>query len=154
MDCRYSGVAVDALAGPRAALRVRAIAVPAVAVLALLVAASAVVRFLMALAHPTPIFFADEYIYSTLAHELATTGSPTIRGEAASFPALLEPILTAPFWLFGDAGVALRLTQGLNALAMSLAAIPIYLLARKLALGKGFSLGAAALALLVPDFFY
>ena len=65
---------------------------------------SAVVRFLLALSHPTPLFFADEYIYSTLAHELATTGRPTIRGDAASFPALLEPILTAPFWLFGDAG--------------------------------------------------
>ena len=33
-----------------------------------------------------PLFFADEYIYSTLAHELATTGRPTIRGEAAELP--------------------------------------------------------------------
>jgi hypothetical protein len=115
-------------------------------VLGALVGISAAVRFLLALPHSTPLYFADEYIYSTLAYELATTGRPTVRGEAASFPALL--------WLFGDAGVALRLTQGLNALAMSLAAIPVYLVARKLALGKGFSLGAAALALLVPDFFY
>lgn len=119
-----------------------------------LVGLSALVRFLLALAHPTPLFFADEYIYSTLAHELATTGRPTIRGDAASFPALLEPILTAPFWLFGDAGVALRLTQGLNAVAMSLAAVPVFLLARRLGLAKAFALAAAVLAVLVPDLFY
>jgi hypothetical protein len=119
-----------------------------------LVAVSAIVRFLLALSHPTPLLFADEYIYSTLAHGIATTGHPTIRGEAVSFPALLEPILTAPFWLFGDAGVALRLTQALNAVAMSLAAVPVYLLARKLGLGAFYGLAASALALLTPAFFY
>jgi hypothetical protein len=124
------------------------------ALIAGIVGVSALVRFLLALSHPTPLFFADEYIYSTLAHELATTGRPTIRGDAASFPALLEPILTAPFWLFGDAGVALRLTQALNAVAMSLAAVPVFLLARKLELAKGFALAAAVLAVLVPDLFY
>ncbi len=124
------------------------------ALLAGIVGVSALVRFLLALSHPTPLFFADEYIYSTLAHELATTGRPTIRGEAASFPALLEPILTAPFWLFGDAGVALRLTQALNAVAMSLAAVPVFLLARKLDLAKGFALAAAVITVLVPDLFY
>ena len=138
----------------RVAFRVRSIAVSAPVALAAVVGVSAVVRFLLALAHPTPLFFADEYIYSTLAHELATTGRPTIRGEAAGFPALLQPILTAPFWLLGDAGVALRLTQALNAVAMSLAAVPVYLLARKLTLTRGFALGAATLAVLVPDLFY
>jgi Dolichyl-phosphate-mannose-protein mannosyltransferase len=124
------------------------------ALLAGLVGVSALVRFLLALSHPTPLFFADEYIYSTLAHELATTGRPTIRGDAASFPALLQPILTAPFWLFGDAGVALRLTQALNAVAMSLAAVPVFVLARKLGLARAFALAAAVLAVLVPDLFY
>jgi hypothetical protein len=115
---------------------------------------SAVIRFLLALAHPTPLLFADEYIYSTLAHGIATTGHPTIRGEAVSFPALLEPLLTSPFWLFGDAGVALRLTQGLNAVAMSLAAVPAFLLARRMGLSGRFALAVAALALLAPSFFY
>jgi hypothetical protein len=138
----------------RVALRVRAFSLSVPVALIVLVGASALVRFLLALAHPTPLFFADEYIYSTLAHELATTGRPTIRGDAASFPALLQPILTAPFWLFGDAGVALRLTQALNAVAMSLAAVPVYLLARKLDLRHGLAFAAAGLALLVPDLFY
>jgi Dolichyl-phosphate-mannose-protein mannosyltransferase len=132
----------------------RLLAVPAAVVLAVLVGASAIVRFLLALPHTTPLYFADEYIYSTLAYELATTGRPTIRGDAANFPALLEPILTAPFWLAGDPELALRLTQGLNAVAMSVAAIPVYLLARELGLGKGFGLAAAAVALVSPDLFY
>jgi hypothetical protein len=138
----------------RVALRVRALSLSVPVALALLVGTSTLVRFVLSLAHPTPLFFADEYIYSTLAHELATTGRPTIRGEAASFPALLQPILTAPFWLFDNAGVALRLTQGLNALAMSLAAVPAYLLARKVSLGSGLALAVAVLTVLVPDLFY
>ena len=132
----------------------RLLALPAALVLGVMVGLSAVARFLLALPHSTPLYFADEYIYSTLAYELATTGRPTIRGDAASFPALLEPILTAPFWLAGDPELALRLTQGLNALAMSVAAVPVYLLARELGLGKGFGLAAAAVALLSPDLFY
>ena len=138
----------------RVVLRVRAFSLSVPMALVVLVGTSTVVRFVLALAHPTPLFFADEYIYSTLAHELATTGRPTIRGEAASFPALLQPILTAPFWLFDNAGVSLRLTQGLNALAMSLAAVPAYMLARKVNLGNGLALAVAALTLLVPDLFY
>ena len=138
----------------RAATRTRGLALSVPVVLVALVGASAAVRFLLALFHPTPLLFADEYIYSTLAHELATTGRPTIRGEAAGFPALLQPILTAPFWLLGDAGVALRLTQGLNAVAMSVAAVPVFLLGRKLGLRTWFALAAAALTLLVPDLFY
>jgi len=138
----------------RVAIRVRSVALSAPLLLVALVGTSAIVRLLLALAHPTPLFFADEYIYSTLAHELATTGRPTIRGDAASFPALLQPILTAPFWLFHDAGVALRLTQALNAVSMSVAAVPVYLLARKLSLRTWFALAAAAVTLLVPDLFY
>ena len=138
----------------RAVTRTRGLALSAPVVLVALVGTSASVRFLLALFHPTPLLFADEYIYSTLAHELATTGRPTIRGEAAGFPALLQPILTAPFWLLGDAGIALRSTQALNAVAMSLAAVPVYLLGRKLGLHTWFTLAAAALTLLVPDLFY
>ena len=50
--------------------------------------------------------------------------------------------------------MALRLTQALNAVAMSLAAVPVFLLARRLDLAKGFALAAAVLAVLVPDLFY
>ena len=49
----------------------RVLAVPVSLVLGLMVGVSAVVRFLLALPHTTPLYFADEYIYSTLARSLA-----------------------------------------------------------------------------------
>ena len=59
----------------------------------------------------TPTFFADEYIYAELARSLAETGRPLIRGASASFPALLQPLLTAPAWLVEDVETSFRLVQ-------------------------------------------
>ena len=132
----------------------RLAAVPARFVLAGIVATSLCVRFLLALAHATPLYLPDEYIYASLARGIAETGRPVIRGSSPHFPALLEPILAAPLWLFGDPELAYRLTQGLHALAMSLAAVPVYLLCRRLGLGKWFALGAGLLAVVSPDLFY
>jgi len=132
----------------------RVAAIPARTGLPALVLTSFVLRLAAAFAHATPLYFPDEYIYGGLARSLATSGRLAIRGSSAHFPALLEPLLTAPFWLFGDPLLAYRLTQGLNALAMSLAAVPVYLLARRLGLGSGLALGAAALAVACPDLLY
>src|ERR687885_1842661 len=152
-------VAVDAAvsradAAPAQPAIARAAAVPARLVLAGIVAASVAVRFVAALAHTTPLYFPDEYIYSELSRSLAHGGRPLRRGTAAHFPALLEPLLAAPAWLAGGPEVAYRLTQGLNAVAMSLAAVPVYLLARRLGLGQWAALGSAALAVVCPDLFY
>jgi hypothetical protein len=127
---------------------------PARFVLAGIVGVSFCVRFVLALAHATPLYLPDEYIYASLARGIAETGRPVIRGGPAHFPALLEPILAAPFWLFGDPALAYRLTQGLHGLAMSLAAVPVYLLCRRLGLGKWFSLGAGLFSVVSPDLFY
>ncbi|MGH3113005.1 MAG: hypothetical protein ACRDOP_06015, partial [Gaiellaceae bacterium] len=99
--------------------------------LATLVAASFVLRIAHAWFRSTPTFFADEYIYAELARSLAETGRPLIRGVSASFPALLQPLLTAPAWLFEDVETSFRLVQTLGALLMSLAAVPVFLLARR-----------------------
>jgi hypothetical protein len=129
-------------------------AIPARVVLAGIVGASFVIRFVVALAHATPLYFPDEYIYATLARSLAEHGRPLIRTSPAHFPALLEPLVAAPFWLFHDPMLAYRLTQAENALVMSLAAIPVYLLSRKLGLGAGLALVAAALTVASPDLFF
>ena len=135
-------------------LGVRIAAIPARLGLPAIVLASFLLRLVAAFAHSTPLYFPDEYIYGSLARSLATSGRLAIRGTSAHFPALLEPLLAAPFWLFGDPVLAYRLTQGLNALAVSLAAVPVYLLARRLGLGSGLGLGAAALAVACPDLLY
>ncbi|HZC29397.1 MAG TPA: hypothetical protein VE269_06625, partial [Gaiellaceae bacterium] len=112
-------------------------------------------RFLAALGRVVPYYLPDEYIYPTLARSFAQHGRPLIRGSAAHFPALLDPLVTAPVWLVtSDPQTAWRITQGLHSLFVSLAAVPAYLLARRVGLSRGLGLGTAALAVAVPDAVY
>jgi hypothetical protein len=129
-------------------------ALPARLVLTGVVGVSFIARVLVAIGHATPLYFPDEYIYGTIARSLAEHGRPLIRGHSAHFPAMLEPVAAAPFWLFHDPELAYRLTQVENALFMSLAAVPVYLLARRLGLGSGWALVAGAVAVASPDLFF
>lgn len=135
----------------RLAARVDAAAAP---LLAALIAVSVAVRLAAGWLRATPNYFADEYVYAELARSLVETGRPTIRGADVGFPALLQPILTAPAWLVDDVWVSYRLTQGLGAVAMSLVALPVFLLGRQLGLGRPTALAAAALSLAVPDLLF
>jgi hypothetical protein len=152
-------VAIDLPAGKLDELRLpfglaHISAVPARVVLAGIVGVSFLIRLGTALDHATPLYFPDEYIYGSIARSLAEHGRPLIRSAPAHFPAMLEPLLAAPFWLFHDPLLAYRLTQAENALAMSLAAIPVYLLTKRLGLHTGLALVAAALAVASPDLFF
>jgi len=147
-------VAVDVSVPRPAAALPRAAAVPARLLLTGIVAASFLLRFVASLWHTTPLYFPDEYIYSGIARSLAENGKPLIRGSSAHFPAMLEPLLAAPFWLTHDVALAYRLTQAENALAMSLAAVPMYLLVRRLGGGSWPALAAAALTVASPDLFF
>jgi hypothetical protein len=87
----------------------RPLALPRVAAwqaIAALVALSTLVRALVALRRETPMYFPDEYMYSELGRSLAATGHPLIRGTPADFPALLQPLVTAPVWLLDDSAAA------------------------------------------------
>lgn len=123
------------------------------AMLVWIVATSAVLRTLTASPQPIPRLLPDEYIYASLARSLAD-GNLAIRGQPADFPALLEPLLAAPFSLVGDLELAFRLTLGMHAVAMSLAAVPVYLLARRLRLPTWQALAAAAFSVSVPAMLY
>ena len=148
-------VAVDvSVPRPAPAAVSRAAAVPARLLLSGIVAASFLLRFVAALWHTTPLYFPDEYIYSGISRSLAESGKPLIRGSSAHFPAMLEPLLAAPFWLTHDPDLAYRLTQAENALAMSLAAVPVYLLVRRLGGGAWVALAGAALTVASPDLFF
>ncbi len=119
-----------------------------------IVAASFVVRTLTGWLRATPVYFPDEYIYSELGRSIAEHGRPLIRGAEAHFPALLQPLLTAPAWLADDVGTSFRLVQLTGALAMSLAAVPVFLLGRRLGLADRVALGLAVLTVAVPDMLY
>ncbi len=133
----------------------RAAAVPAWVWLAGIVAASFGGRLLAALGRVAPYYLPDEYIYPSLARGFAEHGRPVIRGAGVHFPALLEPLVTAPVWLATSSPhTAWTVTQGIHALEFSLAAVPAYLLARRVGLARWLALGTAALAVAVPDAVY
>jgi hypothetical protein len=133
----------------------RTAAVPTWVWLAGIVVASFGGRLLAALGRVTPYYLPDEYIYPSLARGFAEHGRPVIRGAGVHFPALLEPIVTAPVWLAtSNPETAWRVTQALHAFEISLAALPAYLLARRVGLARSLGIGVGALAVAVPDAVY
>jgi hypothetical protein len=121
---------------------------------AAIVFGSFVLRVLGAVGHAAPRLFPDEYIYAALGRSLGEHGRPLVREGAAHFPALLQPILAAPLWGLADPATAYRLVQLENALFMSLAAIPAYLIASRLGLSKRYALFCGAFAVAIPDLVY
>jgi hypothetical protein len=135
-------------------LGARIVALPISVSLGGLVAVSAVVHYALALFVPAPWIFADELRYSELAKSFASTGHFAIRGVPGSGLGPLYPILISPAWaLFTDIPNAYVAAKAINALAISLAAVPAYLLARRL-LPPSWSLVAAGLAVLLPSTVY
>lgn len=134
---------------PATSLVARARVVPAWGWLAAIVALSALVRGILAVTRSTPRYFPDEYIYTSLARSIGH-GEISIRGETVHFPALLEPLVDAPLWLLQSTETAYRLTQALHAVEMSLVALPVYLLARRLGLPTWQALASAAAAVTLP----
>jgi hypothetical protein len=102
----------------------------------------------------TPNYFSDEYLYAELGRSLLESGRPVVRGVELTFPALLQPLVTAPAWLADDVWVSYRAIQAIGALAMSLAAVPVFLLARRLGVGRWLALAAAACSLAIPDLLF
>jgi hypothetical protein len=147
-------VALDAAlpAAPRTLALTRALT--ARVGLTLVVLGSFAVRTVASAAHPVPRYFPDEYIYTAIARSLAAGHAPAVRDSPAHFPALLGPILAAPLQALFAPGLAYRLTQCENALLMSLAAVPVYLLARRLALSTRYALACAVFAVSIPDLLY
>lgn len=119
--------------------------------LTLIVAGSFAARVVAGAAHPAPRYFPDEYLYTAIARALGAGQAPNVRGTSANFPALLAPILAAPFHALFSPELAYRLTQVENALLMSLAAVPVYLLARRLSLSARYALCCAVFAVAIPD---
>ena len=115
-----------------------------------IVALGTVVHTLLGRLVETPSVFPDEYLYSQLGQSLATTGKLEVRGVPAHFLPVLEPILTAPVWFAHDVETSFRLLQFENAFFMSLAAIPVFLIARRLRIGNGLALALSVLAISGP----
>ena len=135
-------------------LRERAARIPDAAWLTGIVTLSVLVRLWLVHEMPGPYIFVDELIYSELAKSLVDTGSFAIRGVPVHGYSILYPALIAPaYWVFDALPNAYAAAKATNALAMSLAAVPAWLLARRV-VGRWLALLAAALALVVPSMAY
>ncbi|HSS74900.1 MAG TPA: hypothetical protein VLK53_15175 [Gaiellaceae bacterium] len=128
------------------------VAVPVWAWLVVLVAVSTVSRYLLARQVSAPFIFQDELLYSELAKGLGTTGHfalrdvPGLYAIGPVYPALISPA----YALFDAIPHAYGAAKAINALLMSLAAVPAYLIARRL-VSPWLALLAATLAIAIPD---
>src|SRR5574338_1578502 len=136
------------------AVRERAARVPDVAWLGGIVAVSVLVRLWLVRKMPGPYIFVDELIYSELARSLGRTGTFAIRDVPVHGYSILYPALLAPAYrLFDALPTAYAAAKATNAVAMSLAAVPAWLLARRVT-GRWLALLAAAITVAVPSMAY
>lgn len=132
--------------------RVRHVSRAALAVAGLVVA-STLLRFGVAQAFTTPWIAPDEMVYGMIGESLWSDGTLTLRGFDAPYYSLLTPALVgAPLTAVGLAD-GIEWARLLQALAMSLVAVPTYVWARRLT-SDGWALAASALTLTAPALHY
>ena len=101
-----------------------------------------------------PFVFVDELIYGELAKSLAEGGGYAVRELPTSGYSLLYPALIAPaYWLFDGVPDAYAAAKAIGAVTMSLAAVPAFLIGRRV-VRPTLALLAAALAVAVPSMAY
>ncbi len=123
------------------------------AALVALVLLSTAFRAWAAVEVPVPWIAPDEMVYGMLGRSLWLHGSLAILGGPTPYYSLLTPLLAGfPLAAFG-LGTGYDLLQGLQALVMSLAAVPVFLWARTL-VPRWSALTAAALTLATPVLAY
>jgi glycosyltransferase involved in cell wall biosynthesis len=134
--------------------RSRLARVPPWAWLAALVVFSAIFRYGLSRRVVAPWIMVDELIYSELAKSFASGGHFLIRDVHHGAYGVVYPVLIAPAWrAFGSVPDAYAAAKTIGSVLMSLTAVPVYFLARRL-LSPLWSLLAAALAIAVPSMMY
>lgn len=132
----------------------RASRVPAWAWLAAVVTGSIVFRAWLGSRMPAPFIFTDELHYQEGARSLAAGRWLDVREEPFGIVSVLYPLLLAPAYaLFDSLPDAYAAARTINAVVMSLAAVPAYLIARRLVPTR-LALLAAALAVALPSLAY
>jgi len=118
-----------------------------------IVVLSTLLRYWAASQVPTPWILPDEVLYAELGRSLYHSGSFEILGQPVRFYSLVYPALVGLPLSLGDTALGYSLLKPLQALVMSLAAVPTFLWARTL-MGRWWALAAAAIALTVPGLVY
>ena len=139
-----------------AAVKPRALsaAVPVAAWLAGLVVLSVLVRYGIGRRMVAPWIVVDEIIYAELAKGIAAGEGLTVRGAPVGIGyGVVYPLLISPAYLLDSLTAAYAAAKAINAVLISLAALPAYFLARRV-LSPGLAVVVAVLTLAVPSVFY
>lgn len=118
-----------------------------------LVVVSTVVRLAAARRFEVPWIAPDEMLYGLLGESLWATGRLEIRGAPSPFYSLLTPALVGAALSGRELADGIMLAQLLQCLAMSSAAIPVFLWARRLAPAR-WAVAAATITLASPVLAY
>jgi hypothetical protein len=128
--------------------------IPSWAWLAAIVAGSTVVRALLGRDLVAPFIMVDEIIWSEIARGIADAGEPLLRDMPDPGYSVVYPLLISPVYaLFDSLPDAYAGVKALNALLMSLAAVPAFFLARRI-VRDGLALLAAVMAVAIPSLAY
>jgi hypothetical protein len=101
-----------------------------------------------------PHVFGDELVYSELGRSFAATGHFALRGVANSSYGVIYPMLIAPAYALSKNLVqAYAFVKAINAVLMSLAAIPTFFIARRV-LSRNLALLASGFAVAIPSLAY
>ena len=118
-----------------------------------IVVLSTAFRLGVALTFDVPWIAPDEMLYGLVGESLWETGQLSIRGISTPYYSLLTPVLVGLPLTLDDREGGVAVAQALQALAMSLAAVPVYLWGKRL-VGPVPALAAAALAVVSPVLWY
>lgn len=122
--------------------------------LGVVVAGSIALRVVLSRRVPGPFIFTDELTYSELAKSFAASGRFLVRDAPTHGYGVVYPVLISPAYrLFHNLPQAYAAVKAINSIAMSLAAIPAYLLARRM-MAPRLALLAALLAVAIPSLAY
>src|SRR4051812_10408246 len=119
-----------------------------------LAAVSAALRVILGREVHGPFVFMDELGYARMAQSFAHSGHLALFGKGGLAYSPLYPVVLSPIYaLTSSAQSAYESAKVVNAVLMSLAAFPVYGIARSV-LDRPRALGVAALSLAAPLMFY
>ena len=121
--------------------------------LAALVGVSTALRWWAATRIPTPWIAPDEPLYALLGRSLWEDGNLHLLGEPTRFFSLVTPAIVGGPLQLGNLDTGYDLLKAVQALTMSLTAVPVYLWGRAF-LGRSSALVAAALTVAIPGLVY
>jgi glycosyltransferase involved in cell wall biosynthesis len=126
---------------------------PAWAWLAVLYVLSVTVQLSLGLRIPSPWIMVDELVYSDMARSFASTGHFLIRGVHGDYGFVYPLLLSPAYKLAGPMTDVYQWSRVINALVMSSAVLPAFLLARRV-VRPAAAIAAAALAVGIPSLVY